>query len=105
MPDTELPDETKSLKLGMMRFYFSDAVKVLGALVAFVMAWAGLESKLETINLRLDRRDAQENVYLRSDVQALRDQLIVQKLEVLERAIAQLDGRLERRVPTKQPGN
>ena len=85
MLDDQQEPETKPhlFKLGETVITPGDTIKVIIAIVGMAMAWQALQGRLELIDTRLDRMEQNQSSYVRSDVQAIQNQLIQTQLSAI----------------------
>ena len=84
LDDQQEPENKPHLfKLGETVITPGDTIKVIIAIVGMAMAWQALQGRLELIDTRLDRMEQNQSSYVRSDVQAIQNQLIQTQLSAI----------------------
>lgn len=83
------------LSIKDFNFTAADFIKAVVIIVAAAMAWAGTQSKLESINGRLERLENSTTFYVRSDVQSLQNQRIDDRLKVIMDQMDRMDKKLD----------
>jgi tetrahydromethanopterin S-methyltransferase subunit G len=90
-----MPNETMSEAAKLPRFSVSDVLKVLGALFLFLMAWARVEAAINSMNMRLDRIEASENVYVRGDVAQARADVVAAELADMKLRLERIEMKVD----------
>lgn len=84
-----------------LRITLGDLIKVILALITVIAAWTSLRSQLDSLSVRLDSDEKQTNIYLRSDVQAIRDTALIEEIQSLQANLSQRLDRIERKLDSK----
>lgn len=90
-----VPTETRLFNFSNFEFSLADFIKVAVVIFAAALAWSGIQSKLDTMNSRLERLETSGAIYVRADVQGVYNQAIDYKLKVIVDQIDRMDKKLD----------
>ena len=93
---TEEDRQEDKVVMSTPRFSISDALKLCGALLFVLLAWARVESAIESINARLDRIERSEAVYVRADVADVQRQTLAAGMEDLKLRLERIEMKLDK---------
>ena len=88
------PDNPTGFKLA--RFSITDILKLLAGIAFVLLAWARVESAIDSITKRLDAIEQSQAVYVRGDVAQARQETIGAKLDALGVRLAQIEAKLDK---------
>ena len=79
----------------MPRFSIQDAIKVLFYMAAFIVAWARVEFAIETVTTRLDKIEASQVSYVRSDVARAQQETLGAKLDSMNIRLERIEMKID----------
>jgi hypothetical protein len=91
-----MEDQENSVGMRVARFSVTDIVKLLGVIAFILLAWARVESAIDSITRRLEAIEASQAVYVRADVAQARQETLIAKFDALGLRLAQLESKLDK---------
>lgn len=78
------------------RFSASDILKIAGVVLFILLAWARVESAIDSITRRLDHIEISQADYVRADVATAREQTLSYKLDGVAARLERIESKLDK---------
>jgi hypothetical protein len=98
MPNEPQENAESVLRIGQFQLTVSSLLKLGAIAIACIIAWSAQSYRMDSLSARLDSYEKQQNIYLRSDLQAERDAAVLAELQSLRENVNQRLERIEKKI-------